>query len=124
VSASVWEVVCRLDEIEPGRGVVRHVDGAEVALMRDGGEVFAVGNECPHRGGQLGDGRVEGGRVICALHGWDFDLKTGISPYNPADAIPVYATRVRDGVAEVERAVKVVHDKFRLSESVVLAEEG
>ena len=25
---------------------------------------------------------------------------------------------------EVERAVQVVHDKFRLSESVVLAEEG
>lgn len=103
-TAGGWIPVCRLDEIEPGCGLVRSVNGAEVALMRDGEAVHAVGNLCPHRGGQLGDGAVEAGRVVCPLHSWDFDLATGISPYNPADTIPVYRCRVRDGAVEVDAA--------------------
>jgi glutamate synthase domain-containing protein 2/nitrite reductase/ring-hydroxylating ferredoxin subunit len=99
---SGWTAVCRLDEIELGRGVVRTVNGAEVALMRDGDEVFGVGNLCPHRGGQIGDGHVEDGKAICPLHAWDFDLKTGISPFNPSDSLPVYPVRVRAGVVEVD----------------------
>lgn len=97
-----WVAVCGRDDIEAGRGVVRSVNGAEVALMRDGDAVFAVGNLCPHRGGQLGDGTVQDGRVVCPLHSWDFDLATGISPYNPADVIPAYRSRVVDGVVEVD----------------------
>jgi len=50
--ASGWTAVCELDDIEPGRGVVCHVNGAELAIMRDGDDVFAMGNHCPHRGGQ------------------------------------------------------------------------
>ena len=41
---SGWTAVCELGEIEPGRGVVRHVNGTEVAIMRDGDRVFALGN--------------------------------------------------------------------------------
>ena len=55
-SCSGWTSVCELADIEPGRGLVRVVNGAEIAVMRDGDEVFAVGNLCPHRGGQIGDG--------------------------------------------------------------------
>jgi len=97
-----WTAVCELGEIEPGRGVVRIVNGAEIALMRDGDEVFALGNLCPHRGGQIGDGHVEDGKAICPLHAWDFDLRTGISPFNPADSLPVHPVRVHDGVVEVD----------------------
>ncbi len=97
-----WATACTLDEIDPGRGVVRHVNGAEIALMRDGDAVFAVANECPHRGGQLGDGKVSGGRVICPLHGWDFDLATGISPFNPADRVATYPVRVHEGLVQVD----------------------
>ena len=97
-----WTAVCRLDEIEAGRGVVRVVNGTEIALMRDGDTVFALGNLCPHRGGQIGDGHVEDGKAICPLHAWDFDLRTGISPFNPADTLPTYPVRVRDGQVEVD----------------------
>jgi glutamate synthase domain-containing protein 2/nitrite reductase/ring-hydroxylating ferredoxin subunit len=97
-----WTAVCEIDEIEPGRGVVRIVNGAEVALMRDGDDVHALGNLCPHRGGQIGDGHVEDGKAICPLHAWDFDLRTGISPFNPADSLPVYPVRVHEGMVEVD----------------------
>ena len=97
-----WTAVCRLDEIEAGRGVVRVVNGTEIALMRDGDAVYALGNLCPHRGGQIGDGHVEDGKAICPLHAWDFDLRTGISPFNPADTLPTYPVRVHDGHVEVD----------------------
>jgi len=97
-----WTAVCELDDIEPGRGVVSYVNGAELAIMRDGDDVFALGNLCPHRGGQIGDGHVEDGKAICPLHSWDFDLRTGISPFNPVDSIPTYPARVRGGMVEVD----------------------
>jgi methylamine---glutamate N-methyltransferase subunit C len=97
-----WTAVCDLNDIEPGRGVVRIVNGAEIALMRDGDEVFGVGNLCPHRGGQIGDGHVEDGKAICPLHAWDFDLRTGVSPFNPVDSLPTYPVRVRGGAVEVD----------------------
>ena len=63
-----WMAVCALDEIEPGRGVVRVVNGLDLAIMRDGDgspddAVHALGNLCPHRGGQLGDGKVVDGKA-------------------------------------------------------------
>jgi len=48
------------------------------------------------------DGHVEDGKAICPLHAWDFDLRTGISPFNPADTLPNYPVRVRDGAVEVD----------------------
>ncbi len=114
--ASGWTPVAQLDEIAPGRGIVVIVNGAEIALMRDGADpipstgtgtgtghvhdaVYALSNLCPHRGGQLGDGRVHDGRVICPLHAWDFDLRTGISPFNPLDSVATYPCRVTAGGA-------------------------
>lgn len=102
-----WMAVCALDEIEPGRGVVRVVNGLDLAIMRDGDgspddAVHALGNLCPHRGGQLGDGKVVDGKAICPLHTWDFDLRTGVSPFNPADSVPTFPVRVRDGQVEVD----------------------
>ena len=77
------------------------IKGTEVALMRDGRQVFGLSNLCPHRGGQIGDGTVADGRAICPLHAWDFDLRTGISPFNPEDTIETYEVRVRAGRVEV-----------------------
>lgn len=99
-----WTVACRLEDIPSGRGRLTHVNGTEIALMRDGDAVYGVGNLCPHRGGQISDGTVEDGKAVCPLHLWDFDLRTGISPFNPADTIPTYPVRVRDGAVEVDAA--------------------
>ena len=37
-------------------------------------------NVCPHAGSPLHDGEREGTLVICAAHGWAFDLETGLAP--------------------------------------------
>jgi len=65
-------------DIPPGEGRVYQIDGERIAVFRTRTEeVYAVQAECPHKRGPLADGLVGGGTLICPLHGWKFDLKTG-----------------------------------------------
>lgn len=97
-----WTDVGALADLVDGHGIPLVIKGTDVALLRDGHEVHALGGTCPHRGGPIADGRVVDGKVICPLHLWDFDLATGISPFDPRDQLPVYAARVHDGRVEVD----------------------
>ena len=49
----------------------------EVAIFNVGGELFALENTCPHQGGPLADGWLEGPMITCPWHGWCFDVRTG-----------------------------------------------
>ncbi len=91
-----WQTVCSIDELSHETGHEVRVKGRPLALFRDGQQVFALDDRCPHREGQLSAGRCEGGKAICPLHGWDFDLATGVSPYNPHDTIPIYPARLAE----------------------------
>ncbi|MBS1838072.1 MAG: nitrite reductase (NAD(P)H) small subunit, partial [Actinobacteria bacterium] len=97
-----WIDVCELDDIVDRRGLAMVLNGNDIAIMRDGGRVHALGGTCPHRGGPIAEGEVIDGEVICPLHLWDFDLETGISVFNPADHLPRYDARVRDGRVEID----------------------
>ncbi|MFQ5578065.1 MAG: glutamate synthase-related protein [Anaerolineae bacterium] len=92
-------------DLKPGRVTVVTVNGRDLCLANVEGTFFALDNTCPHRGGQLGDGTLDGADVVCPLHGWDFDARTGISRYNPGDRVPVYPVRVTNGNVEVNAAV-------------------
>lgn len=52
--------------------------GDKIVLFREGDQVYALHNRCPHRGVPLSVGRREfPGTVSCAYHGWTYDLATG-----------------------------------------------
>jgi len=53
------------------------VGGHEILLARVGGSYYAVDNRCPHMGGQLAAGQLEGTVVTCPLHGSQFDITDG-----------------------------------------------
>ncbi len=77
----------------------------DLALFQLDGEVYALENACPHKGGPLGEGVVENGCVLCPLHGWAFDLKTGVcadKPNRPAIRVPI---RVIDGLVFLHASV-------------------
>ncbi len=64
-------------EVTDGRMKSVDVDGKQVLIARVNGTVYAVSNNCPHVGGKLSEGRLEGSVVTCPKHGSQFDVKTG-----------------------------------------------
>jgi nitrite reductase/ring-hydroxylating ferredoxin subunit len=53
------------------------VGGTEVAVFLVEGQPHALANACPHQGNPLLEGEVLGESLVCAFHGWKFDLATG-----------------------------------------------
>lgn len=51
--------------------------GLAIAVFLSDGDYFALANACPHRGAPLASGLVDEGAIICPLHHFKFDLKTG-----------------------------------------------
>lgn len=66
----------------------------QVALCNVDGEIHAVDNRCPHRGGPLAQGALHGKMVVCPWHCWEFDCTTGECDFNPAITVRRFAVRV------------------------------
>jgi nitrite reductase/ring-hydroxylating ferredoxin subunit len=96
--------VAALAELEPGTPRLVTAGGEDLLLVRRGEEVLAIGNVCPHQGGSLADGWLEGDIVVCPLHGWEFDLRSGACMTIPGERVPAYRVSVEDGQVYVEPA--------------------
>jgi len=94
--------VLDLAALPPGTPALVTVNGEEVMLFRRRDEVFAIGNQCPHQGGSLCDGWVEGEIITCPLHGWEFDLRSGACMTVPGERVPRYAVSVEDSSIVLE----------------------
>ena len=93
-------IVATADEIPPGGRKIVTVAGRSIGVFNIGGEFFALRNRCPHQGGPLCEGKTWGmlfarvpgeleytraGEILtCAWHGWEFDVRTGQSWFDPA----------------------------------------
>jgi nitrite reductase/ring-hydroxylating ferredoxin subunit len=65
------------DELADGEMRTVRAGGREVLLARVGEAFYAAAARCPHQGGFLADGRLDGTVVTCPLHGARFDLADG-----------------------------------------------
>lgn len=90
--------VAETKEIPPGTNKIVDLNGLSIGIYNIKGEYFAINNYCPHQGAELCKGPVCGtnlpsdvyeyeyGRdqeiVRCPWHGWEFDIKTGISLFD------------------------------------------
>jgi nitrite reductase/ring-hydroxylating ferredoxin subunit len=61
-----------------------------MAVFKNNGQLYGIQNICPHEGGQLCNGWIEGGEVVCPLHGYKFDLKTGACSTDPKLKVRVF----------------------------------
>lgn len=66
----------------------------QICIANAGGELSAMDNVCPHRGGPLGQGILEDGKLICPWHAWAFDVKTGVAVHSPQAKVDVYEIKV------------------------------
>ncbi|MBL9124706.1 MAG: Rieske 2Fe-2S domain-containing protein [Planctomycetaceae bacterium] len=85
-------------------GTCRELVVAEriVALFCVDGEFFALDGVCPHQGGPLGQGDLEGCVVTCPWHGWQFDVRTGQHQVHPNLVQPRLAVRIDGGTVYVD----------------------
>jgi nitrite reductase (NADH) small subunit len=74
----------------------------EICVANVNGDYSAIDNICLHQGGPLGQGMIEGGKVVCPWHGWQYDPKTGATMHNPNMKVVVYPMKIENGDVLVE----------------------
>jgi nitrite reductase/ring-hydroxylating ferredoxin subunit len=96
-----WSAALRASGLPEGSGRLVQLRGEWVALYRVGGKLHALGARCPHEGSLLSEAAV-GEVAICPSHGWTFRLEDGQGMLFRTSRVPVFATRVVDGVIWVK----------------------
>lgn len=74
---SEWVRIAAVAEIPPGEGRELTAAGRVIALYHVEGAFYALDGICPHAGGPLGEGQLNGRIVTCPWHGWQFDVASG-----------------------------------------------
>lgn len=100
---SHWVKVVALEEIPKlGARVVRSKD-REIGIFRlEDDRVYAINNQCPHKGGPLSQGIVYGDKVACPLHSWKISLVDGKAEEPDVGQTACFNTRVEDGFVYLE----------------------
>ncbi len=95
--------VASTGDLAPGRGKMVEVSGKKIALFNLEGSFYAIDDTCPHVGGPLSEGEIQGEKVICPWHGSIFNIKTGEVLGPPARTeVASYNVRVEGTDIEVE----------------------
>jgi len=96
---SKWVKAMNVSDVPQGTGSIVAIGDKQIAVFCVEGQYYAIDNTCPHRGGPLGEGELDGPVVTCPWHGWEFDVTTGVSPINPAACVKCFDCKVEgDGV--------------------------
>jgi 3-phenylpropionate/trans-cinnamate dioxygenase ferredoxin subunit len=69
--------IAETDMIAPGEKKGFPLTGKTVLLANVDGAFYALNNKCPHMGGSLADGTLEGATITCPRHGAKYDVRTG-----------------------------------------------
>jgi nitrite reductase/ring-hydroxylating ferredoxin subunit len=99
---SEYTKVTKTSAIREGRGKSFTVNGKRIAILNENGKFCAVGNTCPHAMGSLGRGRIRNGIVVCPVHGYAYNTKTGECVTDPRLRIRVYPVIVEDEEIRVQ----------------------
>ncbi|HEX5081844.1 MAG TPA: Rieske 2Fe-2S domain-containing protein [Blastocatellia bacterium] len=84
-----------IGDVPPGAGCVVEGAGEDIALFNFNGEYFAISDMCPHRGASLSEGFMDGGKVFCPWHCFDFNLKTGECEMVPSLRVRTYDVKIK-----------------------------
>lgn len=112
-------IVGRVGEIAPGDRRLVEAEGRSIGVFNVNGEFYALRNSCPHQAAPLCLGSIKGmtmpskpgeyiwareGEILrCPWHGWEFDILTGRSIFNPhRTRVKAYDVTVESGPSEPE----------------------
>ena len=111
-------------ELREGVPLLGHADGEAVVLVRDAGQIHAVGATCTHYGGPLAEGRVFGGALHCPWHHACFDLATGRAHGPALAALACWDVALEGGKLRVGARRELVSPEQHGPKSVVIVGGG
>ena len=89
--------------IEAANSIMVEAGGQKIALFKIGGNYYAIGDTCTHRGGPLSEGDLEGNIITCPWHGAKFDVTSGNVVGPPArNNVPCYKVIVESEDIKIE----------------------
>ena len=113
-----WTRITHTENIPVREGRAVKVGELEIAIFNLNGRFLTIENRCPHKGGPLCDGIVSGTTVVCPLHGWRFDLESGMAVMaSEPSCVATFSTRVEEGIVLVNLPVERTTRDSKLSDS-------
>ncbi len=94
--------VANVSQVPPGTSIVVEAQGQELAVFNVDGQCFCIDNYCPHSGGPLGEGELDGDVVICPWHAWEFNVRTGQMTFSQHVCVTTFPCKIEDGAIWVE----------------------
>jgi nitrite reductase (NADH) small subunit len=96
--SSDWLDIGTLNDIPRRAARVVKTARGDIAIFRTmDDQIFALDDKCPHKGGPLSQGIVQGESVTCPLHNWVISLKTGEAQGADQGCTRTIAVRLQDG---------------------------
>ncbi|MBA2636681.1 MAG: Rieske (2Fe-2S) protein [Solirubrobacterales bacterium] len=113
------QVVCEAGQLGPGQIVSTQLGPMPVAVVRTlDGQLYGLLDKCLHQGGRLSQGVVQPAPTSehpadyqvddntqilkCPWHGYEYDLKTGCTLFDPSEKVRIFSVREEDGQIVVE----------------------
>lgn len=87
-----FKKIATIADIPVGEAKAYVVGDREIAVFNVAGAFYAIENSCPHQGGPLAEGFIDGNVVTCPWHAWCFDVTSGamtLGGYTSVDAFDV-----------------------------------
>ena len=88
--------VAKKSEIPSGEGRSFEIQGENIGIFNVGDSFYALDNICPHQGGPLGEGFLDGKTLTCPWHAWEFDVTSGMCLGNPKLVQKKYNLKIQD----------------------------
>lgn len=88
---------CSADDIAENKAKIVDIAGKSIAIVKHRQSIHAIAPLCPHRAGNLAEGRAEAGHIVCPMHEWRFSLVDGRCDLNADIKIATYPCFVDDG---------------------------
>ena len=81
--------ITKWSDLEPLKPLYAMVATVDLVIIRwpDEDQVSVLYGRCAHRGALMSDGSISGNNIICGLHNWDYDYRTGVSSYNSSEKL-------------------------------------
>ncbi len=127
-TAKQRHVICPVHELPPGERKIVEINGRSIGVFNVHGHFHAIRNVCPHQLAPLCEGKITGttlpcqpgeynwgrdGEIIrCPWHGWEFDITTGQSVFNPHRLrVKAYEVHVEDEQGQPRKQAGPQHDQ-------------